>query len=251
MKILITGGAGFVGCAARAGLARSGDALCGRPIESLVLADQVEARPELLADARRRSRVGPLLDQCAALRERAIRRCVPPGIGRVGRMRSRLRTRPALQPGQHARTARCAARPHRGRCARHALRLLEFGRGIRARSGPPHAGGGRRRHLAGTADLVRHAQADLRAPGRRLHPQGLHRRPRGAADDGDGATRPAQRRRQFVLQRNHSRAAGRRGGDPAGLCRRLASGLFAAPHRRRTDRGIRGQPRGLPAAAAR
>ena len=68
MKILITGGAGFVGSRLALRLLERGT-LAGRRIESLVLADQASASPALLADARVQSRVGPLLTQCAALRD--------------------------------------------------------------------------------------------------------------------------------------------------------------------------------------
>ena len=65
MKILVTGGAGFVGTRlARALLARG--TLAGAPITRLVLADQVHAQADLAADPRVEQRVGPLLDQCAA-----------------------------------------------------------------------------------------------------------------------------------------------------------------------------------------
>ena len=68
MKLLITGGAGFVGARlARTLLARG--TLAGRPIGQLVLADQAGAPPDLLADPRVQERVGPLLAQCAALRD--------------------------------------------------------------------------------------------------------------------------------------------------------------------------------------
>jgi nucleoside-diphosphate-sugar epimerase len=68
MKVLITGGAGFVGARlARTLLARG--TLLGRPIAELVLADQVPAPADLLADARVRARVGPLLAQCDGLRQ--------------------------------------------------------------------------------------------------------------------------------------------------------------------------------------
>ncbi len=71
MKLLITGGAGFVGTRlARSLLARG--TLAGRPITSIVLADQAPARSELCADARVEARVGPLLAQCAALRDEAF-----------------------------------------------------------------------------------------------------------------------------------------------------------------------------------
>ena len=66
MKILITGGAGFLGARlARALLAR--DTLAGRLVEAIVVADQIDAPADLRADARVQSRVGPLLGQCQAL----------------------------------------------------------------------------------------------------------------------------------------------------------------------------------------
>ena len=68
MKILITGGAGFLGRRlARTLLARG--TLTGRTIARVVLADQVAATPELLADPRVEGRVGPLLAMCEALRD--------------------------------------------------------------------------------------------------------------------------------------------------------------------------------------
>ncbi|HSW07655.1 D-erythronate dehydrogenase [Aquabacterium sp.] len=68
MKLLITGGAGFVGTRlARTLLARG--MLGGRTIEQLVLADQAPAQPELLADVRVQGRVGPLLAACESLRD--------------------------------------------------------------------------------------------------------------------------------------------------------------------------------------
>jgi nucleoside-diphosphate-sugar epimerase len=63
MKLLITGGAGFIGARlARTLLARG--ALGGRRIEQLVLADQFAPPADLTADARVRALTGPLLDQC-------------------------------------------------------------------------------------------------------------------------------------------------------------------------------------------
>jgi D-erythronate 2-dehydrogenase len=71
MKLLITGGAGFVGDRlARTLLARG--ALAGRTIERIVLADQVPPRADLLADPRVEARTGKLLTQCAALRDEAF-----------------------------------------------------------------------------------------------------------------------------------------------------------------------------------
>lgn len=66
MKLLITGGGGFVGARlARTLLARG--TLGGRTLTHIVLADQVAPPADLLADSRVSARVGPLLDQCAAV----------------------------------------------------------------------------------------------------------------------------------------------------------------------------------------
>ena len=68
MKLLITGGAGFVGARlARTLLARG--LLAGRPIAQLVLADQVPPPAALVADARVQQRVAPLLAACESLRD--------------------------------------------------------------------------------------------------------------------------------------------------------------------------------------
>ncbi|MEQ1807459.1 MAG: D-erythronate dehydrogenase [Burkholderiaceae bacterium] len=68
MKLLITGGGGFLGSRLASALLARGQ-LAGQKIHSLVLADQVAPRPELLADARVQARTGPLLAQCATLGE--------------------------------------------------------------------------------------------------------------------------------------------------------------------------------------
>jgi nucleoside-diphosphate-sugar epimerase len=68
MKILITGGAGFVGTRlARALLARG--QFDGRPVETLVLTDQFPAQPDMAAHPRVQVRTGALLAQCEALRD--------------------------------------------------------------------------------------------------------------------------------------------------------------------------------------
>ena len=66
MKLLITGGAGFIGARlARTLLARH--TLAGASIDTLVLADQFAPPDDLLADRRVQARTGPLLDQCASI----------------------------------------------------------------------------------------------------------------------------------------------------------------------------------------
>ena len=68
MKVLITGGAGFVGVRlARALLAQG--TLAGRRLEQVVLADQVAAPADLCADPRVQGRVSPLLAACEGLRD--------------------------------------------------------------------------------------------------------------------------------------------------------------------------------------
>ena len=67
MKLLITGGAGFLGDRlARTLLARG--ALAGRTISQVVLTDIAPPRADLLADTRVQARTGPLLDHTDALR---------------------------------------------------------------------------------------------------------------------------------------------------------------------------------------
>lgn len=71
MKVLITGGAGFVGNRlARALLARG--TLDGRTIDEMVLADQMPAQGSVLDDKRVRTQVGPLLDLCRDLHDESF-----------------------------------------------------------------------------------------------------------------------------------------------------------------------------------
>ena len=71
MKILITGGAGFVGARLARTLLQRGR-LDGRALQTIVLADQAPAPADLLADARVQARVGPLLSHCEALQGEAF-----------------------------------------------------------------------------------------------------------------------------------------------------------------------------------
>jgi nucleoside-diphosphate-sugar epimerase len=71
VKILITGGAGFVGARlARALLAQG--TLAGRRLERVVLSDMAPAPADLLADTRVEGRVSPLLAACEGLRDEAF-----------------------------------------------------------------------------------------------------------------------------------------------------------------------------------
>ena len=66
MKLLITGGAGFLGARlARTLLARG--QIAGKPIDAIVISDQFAPPADLAADPRVVSRTSPLLAQCAAL----------------------------------------------------------------------------------------------------------------------------------------------------------------------------------------
>ena len=71
MKLLITGGGGFVGARlARALLARG--TLAGQAVTQLVLTDLAPPPADLLADPRVQARTGPLLAQTDALREESF-----------------------------------------------------------------------------------------------------------------------------------------------------------------------------------
>ena len=242
MKILITGGGGFIGSRLACALLARGQ-LGGQPIERIVLADQVAPRAELTRDPRVEARVGALRGAVRGARQGRLRRRLPSRLGGSGEceadfdlgLRSNLDTTRALLDA-----LRAATRPRR---QAGEARLLELGRGVRPRSLGAAAAARRRRHAAGAEDLVRHAQADVRAPDRRLFEQGLHRRPLGATDDGDGAARPAERRGVVVLLGDRSRAARRRRGDLPRLARRLASADVGGTHRRRADRGLRSERR--------
>jgi D-erythronate 2-dehydrogenase len=71
MRLLITGGAGFIGARlARTLLARG--QLNGQTITQIILADQFPAPADLAADPRVLVKTGPLLDHCQALAHEAV-----------------------------------------------------------------------------------------------------------------------------------------------------------------------------------
>ena len=71
MKIVITGGAGFVGTRLARTLLQRGQ-LNGQAITRIVLADQAPAPADLVADGRVEQRVGTLLAHCEGLRSEAV-----------------------------------------------------------------------------------------------------------------------------------------------------------------------------------
>ena len=71
MKLLITGGAGFLGARLARTLLQRGT-LAGQAIDRIVLADQAEAPADLRADARIEARTGALLAHCDGLRDEAV-----------------------------------------------------------------------------------------------------------------------------------------------------------------------------------
>src|SRR5947209_6815173 len=77
--------------------------------------------------------------------------------------------------------------------------------------------GGRRRHRADAADLLRYPEGDRRALGQRLQPQRLRRRPRIAPADRRGAAGAAEPRRLDLRLLDDPRALGRAGGDLPGI----------------------------------
>jgi nucleoside-diphosphate-sugar epimerase len=64
MKILITGGAGFLGARLARTLLQKGE-LCGQAVTSLTIADLFPAPADLMADPRVQSHAGPMLEQQA------------------------------------------------------------------------------------------------------------------------------------------------------------------------------------------
>ena len=192
------------------------------------------------------SRVGPLLDQCTALRSEPFDGVFHLASAVSGECESRFRARPAFQPRQHACAARRAARPHRSR-ARHATRLV-FSSSV-AVFGPdpahplpevvgddtlpaPQTSYGTHKliceHLV--ADYTRKGYIDGRSA-RLMTVTVRPGRPNGAASSFfSGIIREPLAGEEAIL--------------PV-VPGRLASGVVTAPHRRGADRGVRGQPRRL------
>jgi D-erythronate 2-dehydrogenase len=71
MRLLITGGAGFLGTRLARTLLKRGQ-LAGQPITALVLADQVTPPVDLVTDPRVQVKIGALLDHCQALHHEPV-----------------------------------------------------------------------------------------------------------------------------------------------------------------------------------
>jgi nucleoside-diphosphate-sugar epimerase len=71
MKVLITGGAGFLGSRLARTLLHRGD-LSGRPLQELVLTDQFPPPADLVSNPRIRTWSGPLAELCTTLRHEAF-----------------------------------------------------------------------------------------------------------------------------------------------------------------------------------
>jgi D-erythronate 2-dehydrogenase len=71
MKVLITGGAGFLGSRLARTLLHRGH-LSGRALQELVLTDQFPPPPDLVSNSRIRTWSGPLAEQCTTLRHEAF-----------------------------------------------------------------------------------------------------------------------------------------------------------------------------------
>ena len=157
------------------------------------------------------------------------RRCgLPPG--RRGQRGVRGRLRPGY-PGEPARHRGAAGRLPRGG-HQPAGGLLQFDRGVRRVSRAAAPGRGAGRHAAEPADQLRDPEVHRRAVGGRLHPQGVLARAEHPADDGQRASRPAQRRRLGLHVGHHPRAArGPARGLPGRSGRRGGAGRPGPGHR--------------------
>jgi len=183
MKILITGGGGFLGARLARTLLATGQ-LDGKAVSGLMLTDQQAPPADLVAQSNVHVRTGPLLAQVADLaawQPDAVFHLASAVSGEceddfdLG-LRSNIdSTRALLDAFRHAK---------------HAPRFV-FSSSVAVYG--PDAG---------------HPQAHLRAFGQRLHPQGLHRWSQCPLDDGHRAPRATQWSGVIFFQRHHPRAFG-------------------------------------------
>ena len=170
MRIVITGGCGFLGRRVAMRLLDSGTAR--GPVDELVLFDNAPPALPLPDDSRLSVVTGDIADR------ETVARLIAPGTDAVFHLAAIVSGQAEADTdlgyrvnldGTRAVLDACRALGHTA--PRLDLRQLAGGLWRRA------AAGGRRRHGADAANLLRHAEGDRRIAGQRLQPQGLCRRP--------------------------------------------------------------------------
>ena len=210
MRVVITGGLGFVGRALAAALAGRGE-LAGEPLEALVLADGLQQ--EIPSDVAPGAEVVPL-DVC---NEDAVRDLLRGPRLTVFHLAS-------VVSGAAERDFDSAMRVNLDG-TRHVLEACRHhGAGPRVVFASSVAVFGGAAVLANASDLAKQTpgttdgvtKAVGGAPGQRVHAQGLHRRQDGAAPDRDHQAGRAECRRFELCERRLPRASGGPRLQPAG-----------------------------------
>src|ERR1700755_2135397 len=172
MRVVITGGCGFLGSSVAAQLLRRDD------IDELVLFDNSSAAVRLPEDRRLRRTTGDIADR------KTLRAVITAGTGSVFHLAAVVSGQAEADTdlgyrvnldGTRAVLDACRAL---GNCPR-----VVFASSLAVYGGALLPAGVRRHHASDAADLLRHAKGDRRIAGQRLQPQGICRRPRGPLAD--------------------------------------------------------------------
>ena len=234
MRIVITGGAGFLGSRlARAILERGSAHRCAGRI-ARYRADRAGGRRAGVGgrsarDQRHRRPRRSGADR--ARRHGGYRFGLPPRGGRQRAGGSRVRHRHAREPGCDPGAA--GALPEIDATAEGGVHQLA--RGVRRRAARSRA----RRLAHHAADVLWRAKGHGRVHGLRHDAQGLHRRPLAAAAHRHRASGQAQPRRVLVRERHHPRTAVRRRRGVSGRADCGDVGHLAAIRDRQPDHGSR------------